>query len=77
MSISSNYTNTDFNLKLIINGNKQCIRIKELFEGLVGDSCIARNTAELRYVEVLRSSAVYQQAFDIIAGNTVVPSKSF
>jgi len=29
------------------------------------------------YVEVLQSSAVYQQAFDIIAGNTVVPSKSF
>jgi len=34
VSISSNYTNTDFNLKLIINFNKQeHMIIKELFEG--------------------------------------------
>jgi len=38
VSISSYYTNTDFNLKLIINGNKQeRMIIKELFEGPVGD----------------------------------------
>jgi len=38
VSISSSYTNTDFNLKLIINGNKQeRMIIKELFEGPVGD----------------------------------------
>jgi len=44
VSISSNYTNTDFNLKLIKNGNKQeRMIIKELFEGPVGDYCIACN----------------------------------
>jgi len=43
--LSHNYTNTDFNLKLIINGSKQeHMIIKELFEGPVGDYCIARNT---------------------------------
>jgi len=32
-------------VKLIINGNKQELMIiKELFEGPVGDYCIARNT---------------------------------
>ena len=42
VSISSNYTNTDFNLKLIINGNKQEeMIIKELVEGPVGDYCVA------------------------------------
>ena len=45
VSISSNYTNTDFNLKLFKNGNKhKRMIIKELFEGPVGDYCIARNT---------------------------------
>ena len=37
MSIRSNYTSTDLNMKLIINGNKQeRMIIKELFEGPVG-----------------------------------------
>ena len=37
VSISSNYTSTDFDLKFIINGNKQERMIsKELFEGPVG-----------------------------------------
>ena len=32
-------------VKIIINGNKQKhMTIEELFEGLVGDYCIARNT---------------------------------
>ena len=47
VSISSNYTNTDFNLKIIINGNKQeRMIIKERFEGPEGDYCIARNTVK-------------------------------
>jgi len=45
VSISSNYTNTDFNLKLLINGNKQeCMIIKEIFEGPVREYGIARIT---------------------------------
>ena len=39
------FSNTDFNLKFIINGKtKECMTIKDLFEGPVGDYCIARNT---------------------------------
>ena len=44
VSISSNYTNTDFNLNLIINANKQeRIIIKDFFEGPVWNYCISRN----------------------------------
>jgi len=39
------HRNYSFLTKLIINGNKhKLIIIKELFEGPVGDYCIARNT---------------------------------
>ena len=45
---------TDFNLKLIINGNKQeRMIIKELFEGPVGDYCIARNTIKCLVIVAL------------------------
>ena len=43
-----------FNLKveLIINGNKQeLMKIKELFEGPVGDYCIARNTIKCLFCQ--------------------------
>ena len=48
----SNYTITDFKLKLIINGNKQERMInKEPFEGPVGHYCIARSPT--KYVFML------------------------
>ena len=47
------FSNTDFNLKFIINGNTQeCMTNKELFEGPVGDYCIARNTIKCLYKSV-------------------------
>jgi len=54
VSISSNYINTDLNLKKTINGNKQeRMIIKKLFEGPVGDYCIARNTIKCLLKNIL------------------------
>jgi hypothetical protein len=48
------FSNTDFILKFIINGNTQeCMTIKELFEGPVGDYCIARNTIKCLLLKLL------------------------
>jgi len=49
--------------KFIINGNTQeCMTIKELFEGPVGDYCIARNTIKcLFYITNYNSFALSPQ----------------
>jgi len=46
--------------ELIINGNKQELMIiKELFEGPVGDYCIARNTIKCLFTVVFQSFTLH------------------